>query len=385
MSEPERPPTPPRLGGLPIGRIWGIPVVVQPLWFLIVVIFTVTLAPTVRDNVDGLTNNASYALALIFVLVIYASVFLHELGHSYVARGLGMQVRRIVLQFLGGASEIVEEFPGTPAREFMVAMAGPLTSVLLAAIGFGLAPIFADHSVGKLLTAGFGYANAVVVVFNLLPGMPLDGGRLLQAVVWRLTGDKTKARLLAGWIGRGIAVVVAGYGVYALGTPVHAGRDQISGYYPLFLALFLWTSASTVIAQSKVSRILPRLDLAGLTRAALAVTADLPVAEAVRRAREAAVRAVVVVDSYGHPSGLVSEAAVSALTAQRQPWVPVSDLARPLVPGLVLRTDMSGDSLLRAVQVTPATEYLVLDPSGTLRGVLARQDLVAALQAAGLR
>jgi CBS domain containing-hemolysin-like protein len=115
------------------------------------------------------------------------------------------------------------------------------------------------------------------------------------------------------------------------------------------------------------------------------VTADVPVAEAVRRAREMHARGLVVVDAYGRPSGLVSEAAVSAMPTGRQPWVSVSDLARPLEAGLVLRTDYSGERLLEAVQNTPASEYLVLDTAGGISGVLARSDLVAALQAAGLR
>jgi CBS-domain-containing membrane protein len=131
--------------------------------------------------------------------------------------------------------------------------------------------------------------------------------------------------------------------------------------------------------------VLPRLDIRALMRRAMSVSAELPVSEAVRRAREADARALVVVDSLGKPSGLVSEAAVNALPEGRQPWVAVSDLARPVDASLVLRTDMNGEALLSAVQATPATEYLVVDKSGAVCGVLARIDLVAALQAAGLR
>jgi CBS-domain-containing membrane protein len=147
----------------------------------------------------------------------------------------------------------------------------------------------------------------------------------------------------------------------------------------------MWTNASIAIAQAKVSTVLPQLDIRAMTRRAFPVAAELPVAEAVRRARDAGARALVVVDSNGKPSGLVSEAAVTALPAARQPWVSVSDLARPLADGLTLRTDMTGEALLQAVQQTPATEYLVLDQADAVCGVLSRTDLVAALQAAGLR
>jgi CBS-domain-containing membrane protein len=155
--------------------------------------------------------------------------------------------------------------------------------------------------------------------------------------------------------------------------------------YFVVIAMFIWTNATIAIAQAKVTGVLPRLDIRAMTRRAMPVSAELPVAEAVRRAREAGARALVVVDGLGKPSGLVSEAAVTALPAQRQPWVAISDLARPVDPSLVLRTDMNGEALLQAVQATPATEYLVVDTVGAICGVLSRIDLVAALQAAGLR
>jgi Zn-dependent protease/CBS domain-containing protein len=373
--------------GLPIGRVLGVPIIVQPLWFVIVVIFTASFGPTVRDAVPTLSTNSSYAIALLFVLLLYASVLVHEIGHVVVAKLLGMQVNRVVLQFLGGASEVVEENPGKPSREFMVAAVGPLTSVLLGGIGFAIAPHFPAQSVGRLLADGFGWVNAVVAAFNLLPGLPLDGGRVLRAIVWQLTHDKLRATVAAGWVGRAVAVAVA---LYGLGTQ-NAGRSNGSwhggygGLYLLVLAFFIWTNASMAIAQTKVMTVLPKLDLRAMTRRALPVSPDLPVAEAVRRARDAQARGLVVVDAYGRPSGLVSEAAVSAMPEQRQPWVPVSDLARPVEEGLLLRTDMTGENLLRAVQTTPATEYLVLDPAGQITGVLSRTDLVAALQAAGLK
>jgi len=369
-------------GGVPAGRVLGVPVIVQPLWFVIVVLFTIWLEPSVNKQVDGVSGNGSYALALAFVLLLYASVLVHEIGHLVVAKLLGMQVNRVTLQLLGGASEIVEETPGKPSREFLVAAVGPLTSVMLAGIGLGVAPAFPHHSLGYFFAYGFGWINAFVAAFNLLPGLPLDGGRVLRSLVWQLTHDKLKATIAAGWVGRALAVGVA---VYALAGSNTSGRSlNAGGLYLLFLALFMWTNASLAISQTKVSTVLPLLDIHALTRRALAVSPDLPVAEAVRRAREAEARGLVVIDSYGKPSGLVSEAAVTAMPAERQPWVSVSDLARPVEAGLVLSTDMSGETLLRAVQTTPATEYLVVDKAGAVAGVLTRTDLVAALQAAGL-
>lgn len=370
-------------GGLRIGRVMGVPVIVQPLWFGIVLLATLWFAPSVRDEVPTVSNNASYGIALLFVLLLYGSVLLHEMGHVFVAKSLGMEVNRVVLQFLGGASEIVEESPGRPGREFLVAAVGPLTSVLLGGVGFAAGHMFAKHTVAHFVVYGFGVMNAIVAGFNLLPGLPLDGGRVLRSIIWQLSHDKMRATVAAAWVGRAVAVAVA---VYALGQNARSGSRTLDAgtVYLLFLAFVLWSNTGVAIAQTKVTAVLPRLDVRALTRRALPVAADLPVAEAVRRAREADARGLVVVDAYGKPSGLVSEAAVTAMPATRQPWVSVSDLARPVEAGLVLRTDMTGEGLLQAVQTTPATEYLVVDPAGLVAGILARADLVAALHAAGL-
>ena len=383
MSE-ERPPGSRRgsfAGGVPAGRVLGVPLVVSPLWFLIVVLLTVGYAGFIRHEVPSMTRPVSYAVSLGFVLLLYASVLLHEMSHVAVAQALGMKVQRVVLQLLGGVSEIEEERPGTPKREYVVAIAGPMTSLILATVGFGIRPAFAADTVPRLLTDVFAATNLILAVFNALPGLPLDGGRVLRAVLWQVTHDKVRATVAAAWVGRGLAVLVALLPLVRIDV-LH--WSTAGNFWFLIIAFFLWSNATMAIAQAKVSAVLPRLDLRAMTRRAIPVTADVSVAEAVRRAREGGARALVVVDGYGRPSGLVSEAAVTSLPANRQPWVPVSDLARPVDDDVTLQTDMTGETLLEAVQSTPASEYLVVDKARAIVGVLARTDLVAALQAAGL-
>ncbi|MDQ1697147.1 MAG: hypothetical protein QOJ03_2500 [Frankiaceae bacterium] len=378
----EQPQRPAAGAGLQVGRILGVPIVVQPIWFLVVLVIAVSYAPEVRRRVPSIGDGTSYAVSLLFVLLLYGSVLVHEISHVAVAKALGMQVRRVVLQLFGGVSEVVEEQPGKASREYLVAAVGPLTSLLLGGVGLAVEPLFAHGSVARLLAEGFAFANLFVAAFNSLPGLPLDGGRVLRALLWQVTHDKVRGTLVAGWVGRGLA---AGLVAVAIVKPAGWGDSTFGALYLVVLAVYMYSSASVAIAQAKVSDVLPRLDIRAMTRRAFPVTAEVPVAEAVRRAREAGARALVVVDGNGKPSGLVSEAAVSALPAQRQPWVSVSDVARPVDTGLVLSTDMDGRALLEAVQVTPATEYLVVDHVGAVCGVLARIDLVAALQAAGLR
>jgi Zn-dependent protease len=368
--------------GIQLGRAFGVPIIVQPIWFVIVVVIAVSFRAEVQRQVPTLGEAGAYLVSLAFVLLLYGSVLVHEISHVAVARALGMKVRRIVLQLLGGVSEVEEEHPGTAAREYLVAAVGPLTSLLLGGVGLVIVPAFEDNTVPWLLAQEFMLANLLVGGFNALPGLPLDGGRVLRAVLWHVTHDKMRGTVAAAWVGRALAVGVL---LVAAVSPGGFGESFIGGLYLVILAVFMWANASLALAQAKVIGVLPRIDIRSLTRRALPVTAELPLAEAVRRAREDGARALVVVDGNGKPNGIVSEAAVSATPEQRQPWVLVSDLSRPIAEGLVLRTDMSGEALVEAVQSTPATEYLVVDKVGAVCGVLARIDLVSALQAAGLR
>src|SRR5215470_20012143 len=169
-----------------IARPFGIPVFISPYWFLVAGVLVVlysnsgALPGTVQDSVPR------YLVAVAFVVLLYLSVLIHELSHSLVARGFRLPVRRILLYPLGGFSEIERE-PPTPGQEFLVSAAGPFISLVLAAVGFGLARAFHPSGVPGVLLGQLVIANLLVGVFNMLPGLPLDGGRMLRAGVWKLT------------------------------------------------------------------------------------------------------------------------------------------------------------------------------------------------------
>lgn len=375
---------PRRQGGISAGRIAGVPFVIAPSWFLAAILLTILYAPSLRDRtlVTGISLPESYVLALALVLLLYAGVLVHELSHVLVAKALGMPVGRVVLHLLGGVSEILKE-PETAGREYLVAAVGPLTSLLLVGVSAGLLPLVEPHTVPWLLIWGALATNAAVAVFNLLPGLPLDGGRVARAAIWQLTHNKLQATIVAAWIGRTIAVALAVVAVVTPGTVF--GQSGFGVLYAAFIAFFMWSNAGVAIAQAKLAAALPQLDIKGMLRRALPVDAQLPVAEAVRRAHEAHARALVVVDGAGRPQGLVSEAAVMELPEQRRPWVSISDLSRPLDKDLVVREGIGGERLLELLQRSPASEYLVVADSGAIRGVLSRLDIASALRAAGLR
>jgi Zn-dependent protease len=360
--------------GLLMGRLFGVPIYVAPTWFLIAALITVLFAPSI-DRELGL-GAGSYVVALAFAVLLYLSVLVHELSHSVVALQFGLPVRRISLYLLGGVSEIEKE-PETPGREFAVAVAGPVLSLTLAAAGYALVRVLDADTVLGFLALELTFANVIVGIFNLLPGLPLDGGRVLQAAVWKATGRRATGQLAAGWVGRGVAVLVVAVPLLAS----MASRERIGLFTILWgalIAVFIWTGATQAIQGAKVRERLPRLRTRALTRRALPVTADMPLAEALRRAHDAHARALVIVDSEERPTALVNEAAVRATPEQRRPWVPVGGLARALEGGLIIEADLEGENLVRAMQAAPATEYLVVEPTTReVYGVLATADVDA--------
>jgi Zn-dependent protease len=353
-----------------IARPFGIPVFISPYWFLIAGVFVVLYARGLDHSVAA---NLRYVVAAAFVVLLYGSVLVHELSHSVVARGFGLPVRRILLSPLGGFSEIERE-PPTPGREFLVSAAGPFISLVLAAVGFGLDRAFHPSGVPGVLLGQLVVANLLVGLFNLLPGLPLDGGRMLRAGVWKLTGRPSSATVAAAWAGRGLAVAVL---LVPLALFLRTG-SQVQVFDALWLAViaaFMWTGATQSLRASRVRERLPGVQARLLARRAIPVPSSLPLAEAIRRADAAQARALVIVDHEDRPIAIVSEAAVMATPVQRRPWVDAGSLARTLDPGLVLSADLSGMALIEAVRRSPASEYLLVEPSGQVFGVLAAADL----------
>jgi len=354
-----------------IGRPFGIPVFISPYWFVIAGLFVFLYARgLVESSVPG---SLRYPVAAAFVVLLYASVLVHELSHSLVARGFGLPVRRILLYPLGGFSEIEQE-PPTPGREFLVSAAGPAISLALAAGGYALSRAVPDGGVPWVLFRQLFIANLLVGVFNLLPGLPLDGGRMLRAGVWKVTGRAAQATVVAAWAGRVLAVAVL---VVPLALAARSGSTPqlFDVAWLAVIAAFMWSGAGQALRATRVRERLPALRARALARRAIAIPANLPLAEAIRRADAAQARALVVVDHEDRPIAIVNETAVMATPPQRRPWIEAGSLARTIDPGLVLPADLSGMALIDAVRRTPASEYLLVEQTGQVFGVLATADL----------
>ncbi|MER6295695.1 site-2 protease family protein [Streptomyces althioticus] len=377
---PERPEERKR-GGLLMGRPFGVPVYVAPSWFLVAILITWVFGGQI-DRVLPELGAASYLVSLFFAVAFYASVLVHELAHTLAALRFKLPVRRIQLQFFGGVSEIEKEAE-TPGREFVLAFVGPLLSLVLAGLFYlGLLAV-EPSSVPGVLLAGLMVSNLIVAVFNLLPGLPLDGGRMLRAVVWAITGKPMTGTVAAAWVGRALAVcVLIGLPLLtqsgALGSDAvdNVGMDTVlDALLAAILAAIIWTGAGNSLRMARLREHLPELRARTLTRRAVPVENDTPLSEALRRANAAGARALVVVDAEGRPFSLVREAAIVGVPEHRRPWVPVGTLAQDITEGMRVSAELAGEELLDALRSAPATEYLVVEETGEIYGVLSAADV----------
>ena len=363
-------------GTLRIGQIGGVDVLVRSSWLVVAGLIAVLLAPKVEAAAPDL-GALKYVAGLAFAVLLYMSVLLHEMSHALMAKRYGLSVTSITLHFLGGVTEIDE--PDSPRREFGVSVVGPLTSIAIGVVFVGLWFV-TPEGLPRLAVEGLAGANLIVGVLNLIPGLPLDGGRVLRAIVWKATGSPHKGTIVAGWGGRVTAVL-------ALTWPIvqelfFEVSPMLFDYLLAFvIATFLWGGASSAIMSAKLRQRLPTLQARALARRTLAVPHDLPLAEAVRRAQDQQAGSIVVLDSNGRPSGIVNEAALLATPEDRRPWLPVSSVSRTMEMGLMFPVDLSGEPLIRAMQRTPATEYLLLEADGSVFGVLAAADVDKAFAA----
>jgi Zn-dependent protease len=362
---------------LQLGRVRGVPILVSPSWLLIGVLLTVIYGPIVRDAVPGVSDSTSYLASFGFSVLFAVCILAHELGHTLVSIALGHPVRRVVLFMLGGVSEIETE-PDRPRDELLIAAAGPLVSVLLAAGAWGGYLAMPSSSLIGVLFALLAWSNIILAAFNLLPGLPLDGGRLLRAAVWGFGASALTGTRVAAWGGRVFAVLVAISGLIVDRSSVGIAAGILS----LALAAYLWIGASQSLKVAALLARLPEVDIADLLRPGLLLPADLSVAEALRRVWEGNARGLVLLDATDQPSAIVDETLIGAVPPERRPWTQVVDVARPLEPGLMVPADIDAKALLDRMQALPAREYLAVRPDGSPAGIIATADFARRLKGA---
>jgi Zn-dependent protease len=380
VSRPDAAPSRQRL--LKLGSVLGVPIFVTPSWLLVAAFITVSYADFLHSQVSGLSSGGSYALALVFAVALAVSVLAHELGHTVVSRALGLTVNRIVVFLLGGVSEIEGE-PQRPRDEFAIAAAGPAVSFVLAGVCWAASLTTASATSLGVMLSLLAWSNLVIAVFNVLPGLPLDGGRLVQAVVWMIGHSRNRGAVVAAWSGRVVAVLL---GLMVLLGNAVLSQDRSLSFTSIgaaamgfAIAAFLWLGASQTLRAAEVAGRAETLGAAALLRPAIYLPSSTPVSEAMRQVGEARAAGIVVIDSHGRSRALVRESQIRQLDPDHRPWLTLADVSRPLEPGLILDETLTGEALLDAVRAHPASEYLVVGTDGTSRGMLATNDLARAL------
>ena len=371
-----------RRAGIPLGRLFGVPVHLSPSWLLLAALVTLAYGPILGSVEQPLPQPAAYAIGFGFVVCLVISVLLHELGHALTSRRFGIGVRGITLEMLGGFTEMEREAP-RPLVELSVSLAGPFVSLVLGLASAGAAAVLPDGTIGDRFAFQLALSNIVVAVFNALPGLPLDGGRALQAGIWAMTGNNNLARQVAGWTGRLLALATLISAVYLYSQNVLRG---IFGFaFIVLVAVFMWTGATQAIRQGEITARLPELDAGRLAHPIIAMTAGTPLAEAERLAGESGTdRPVVgVVDPNGAMIALLADAAARAVPEYRRPWVAVGDVSRSLDPAHVLSGELRGTDLLQAIRPDPTGDYLVVSGEDVI-GVLRGAEIVALLEPRGL-
>jgi Zn-dependent protease/CBS domain-containing protein len=230
-------------------RINGIPIGLHPSWFIIFLFLTWSLANGYfADRALSLPFAGIWVLGLLTSLLFFGSVLAHELGHAFVALRNSIPVKSISLFFLGGVAEIDRE-PEAPGEEFRIAIAGPMVSLALALVFNSLSQISGGL---PYLAAAFQYlgrVNLLLGVFNLIPGFPMDGGRILRAVIWKLTGDHYQATRAASFTGQLVAFGFLAYGAFSIFS-----GNLMNGIWMGFIGLFLLNLAGSAAAQAKLQQ-----------------------------------------------------------------------------------------------------------------------------------
>src|SRR4051812_1173799 len=246
--------------GLPLGRFLGAPVYLAPSWFAIALVVVVIFAPTVERSA-AIPPPLNYAIAALYAVLLLMSVLVHEFAHAAAARTLGLPVHAIVANLWGGHTQYADDSP-TPGRSALVAAAGPLANGALTLLGIAaltgeLAPI---GGVTHLLLVALVISNGFVAAFNLAPGLPLDGGRVVESLVWAVTRRRSTGTLVAGWCGRLVAIAVV---AWLIVRPLLRGTlpDLFTLVWSLMIAVMLWQGASSAVAVGRVRSRAGRLRL----------------------------------------------------------------------------------------------------------------------------
>jgi Zn-dependent protease len=366
-----------------LARVFGVRIGVDPSWFVVLFLVILLLSSQYKDIYPGHDTKA-YLLAAASALLFFASVVLHELGHAVVAIRNGIGIAGIDLWMFGGVARMKGD-TRTPGEEFRVAIAGPVVTAVIALLcwlasghHFGLDS--RNAPVGTTILRFLTLVNLAVLVFNLVPGFPLDGGRIARAIAWWRTGDRDRATRFAAGIGRGFGMLLIGFGLYIwLGPP----RDTINGVWLMAVGFMLSQTARAAVVQSRISERFAGLRVSDVMDAE---PVALPAQTKLDRALEEFFLRYrwpwfPVVDATGRFLGLVSRQKVEDVPEALRPGSSVDQVMTIEDAGnFRIGVDEPLETLLRSEGLARLGALMAVDPDGVLRGIVTVDQVRRALR-----
>lgn len=356
-----------------IGSLFGIPFFIDPSWFFILALVTLLKAGNFDPSFQSIS---AWSLGLVMALLLFASVLLHELGHSLVARSQGIKVNSITLFIFGGVAAIDRESQ-TPGDAFQVAIAGPGVSLCLFGLFYGLTQALPGSTLGYLVAVDLARINLVLALFNLIPGLPLDGGQVLKAAIWKLTGNRLQGVRWAAQAGKLIG---------SLAIAVSVGLALLTGVWTvLWLALigsFVYRNANAYDRLTILQEALLEL------QASDAMTRDFRVLDATMSLRSFADEYILAdiqtnkpyyAASEGRYRGLVKIQDLQTIERSRWEMESLESLVHPLSEIATVEEKTPLIDVINTLETCQLKHLTVLSPAGAIAGVIDRGDIVRAV------
>jgi Zn-dependent protease/predicted transcriptional regulator len=361
-----------------LGRIMGIPVRIHyTMWFVFILIAWSLASGYMPSQYPGLGVVTYWAIGIASAVILFASVLIHELSHSYIAKKNGLPIGRITLFFFGGVSEMTEE-PQDPGLEVRMAAAGPLMSFLIAGVLGGLWYLGGLVKTPVAVTATLGYGaliNAVLGVFNLLPAFPLDGGRVFRGSVWKRSGSLIGATRTATRVSEGISLLMMVGGFVAI-----IFGDFVNGIWIIFLGWFIRSGAETSLRQTLVGETLSGITVGDImTRDVLTVPSNITVQQLASEYFLAHPHGGYPVVEGKQVVGIVTMQCVRSVPKEKRETVTVREAMIPCEKVVTVKPSVSALDALNTMARQNVGRLVILDGTQLL-GIVTRGDLMRTIQ-----
>ncbi len=364
-----------------IGRVFGIELGIHYSWVLIAALIVFSLAAHFHATNGAWPPVKTWGAALITGILFFAGLILHELAHALVARAHHLPIHRITLFFLGGMAQIEQE-PEDASTEFWMAIVGPATSFVLGVLLLygaylaGWVPHGPEATPAIAVLVWLGYINVALAVFNMIPGFPMDGGRVLRAIIWLINKDARRSTMIAGRIGQIIGVLFILYGLFRF-----FGSGDFGALWISLIGWFLLEAAGGSIAQVEITRLLRGLRVRDLmSQDCGTVKPTATVQEFVETEILHTGRRCCVVTDNGHMLGLITPQEVRTVERERWPLVVVREIMRPIEQVKTVAPDAPIRAALDIMGRADVAQ-LPVTSNGHLEGIITRAHILAVLQA----